>query len=204
MEQYEVVDVMNRVRGAALTWRINLRDAPESVIGVNDWPRLEYSVEITSDNFITSEQGALKVTLVYPCKFNRVTQMSFGKAVWQETRLVLDGYSEQPDARAMMTRWGSYNNSIIFPGHWHNFHGNSIMINVLDPSVFSDLNPVYLFQIELFTLNMLPRKAMYAIQVDPQSNKWHTIQIDTSNQAKLFSAFWKTYHAARAYLQSSP
>jgi hypothetical protein len=203
MEQYEVVDVMNRVRGAALKWQINLRNTPKSVIGENDWLRLDYSVKITSDNFIASEQGALKLTCAYPCKFNRATSLIFAGADWQEDGLVLDGYSEQPHARSMMARWGHYNNSVIFPGHWHDFYGNPIIIDVLNPSVYAQVDPVYLFQMELFTLNMLPRKTMYAVQIEPQSNQWYTTQVDANNQARLFAAFWKTYHAARAYLQDS-
>lgn len=201
MEQYEVNDVMNRTRAAALDLRIGIRSQPRP----NEWIKLSLNIEITSTNFIASEYGALKLTAAYPIKLiNQSTETIFRSSHFESsTGLSIDGENRTPNAQSMMVRWGAHTGNVIFPGDWYNFYGNPISINVPGPSILPD--PIYLIQTELFTMNSQSRKTLFAIRYWPvkeNEEDFRIFPVDNLIYADIRASFWDTYRLAREKLHN--
>ncbi len=187
MEQYEVVDVMNRARGAALNVRLTLQSqTPRDY----HWTTLNVKVQVTSTNFVASEQGALKLTVALPMKITgNVGAVSKGG-------LIVEGYEEVPHANELMLRWGPQIGIVVFPDDWYDF-GN-LSMNLLVPSQHDIPNPTYLMQATLFTLNAVPRKSYYVVT---SSGDDFEMQELTSDFGTVFEAFWSTYHKGIGFLR---
>lgn len=198
MEQYEVVDVMNRTRAAALDLQIKAR----SPYGHKDrpgWWHLPLDIAITSTNFIASEYGALKVTAADPVTFSSGWGNLPLHAYYESAELPLEGESCVPHAQLMMVRWGAHAGSVIFPGDWYNFDRNPIHIDIPSSSLLP--NPTYLIQTELFTMNSQSKKNLYVIRQQPSGGDLEILEIDALNYDSLIASFWETYHAAREKLK---
>jgi hypothetical protein len=193
MEQYEVADVMNRTRAAALALRVDIRGKLQPTNN-KAWNRLLLDFTITSTNFVASEHGALKLTLARPSKFGESVTMSFsGSDIDLNTGLVLDEENDVPHAQSIRARWGVYRGNLVFPGDWYNpFYGNPLDIDL--PSSLPPPLPIYLIQAELFTINSQPKKKLYAIRPGYQE----IFEVDSSNHDEVIASFWTTYHDARA------
>lgn len=200
MEQYEVSDVMNRTRAAALELRIGIRGQSRSKLP-NEWIALPLDVEITSTNFIASEYGALKLIAAYPIKLiNQSTQIIFRSSHFESsTGLILEGEDYTPNAQSVMIRWGAHTGNIIFPGDWYNFYGNPISVDVPNLSLLP--NPTYLLQTELFTMNSQSKKALFAVRQQPSTENLEIFAVDALNYSGTIASFWETYHIARGKLQ---
>lgn len=196
MEQYEVADVMNRQRAAALDLRVDITQlhSPNRL-----FDELRLDMAITSTNYIASEYGALKLTAAYPITFCGSMSMLFQGSAFDESTGLFLGGDDVPHASSIMTRWGAHNGNVIFPGDWYNFYGNGFHIQV--PKLSAIQNPVYLFQTELFTLNSQARKAIFAIGQSGSDEHYELIAVDASNSEVLIASFWQTYHEARKTLK---
>lgn len=190
MEQYEVVDVMNRTRAAVLDLRLTIHQKQDSARP--DHTRLELKMAITNSSFIASEYGALKLTLAKPGMFDRGFTAFSGALDNYVTGLPLDGYVEVPSAESMMIRWGANTGIVIFPGETFNFQNSSVSIYVPQLSVIP--NPTYLIQAELFTINNPSRKSLFAICWLQAENEVALILVDEENYYAQVDGFWQTYH----------
>jgi hypothetical protein len=196
MEQYEVADVMNRSQAAALDLRI-----PRFGVQGSDglWAHLSLGIEVTSTNFVASEYGALKLTLAYPLRFGPSTGLVFpGSEVARVGMVVGDAEAPVPHATSLMVRWGAHTGSVVFPGDWFDFHGNSFQVEVPGLSVIS--SPTYLFKTELFTLNRQSREALFSIQ--RSSDSFEVSSVGADKHAQFVEAFWQTCHVAQEKLAS--
>lgn len=195
VERYETYREM---QGAALALRIAVDGKPQPTRR-SGWVKLRLDVAVTSTNAISSEDGALKLTIAYPVAFSNSTKIVFGAAHFESTGLPLIGYDVVPHAQSMMIRWGSSRGTVIFPGAWHNFYGNPIFVDIPAPSRLP--NATYLLQAELFTVNSQTKKTLYSIQQSPGGD-FGVREVDrgAANYRGLTSSFWATYHAAREKL----
>jgi hypothetical protein len=194
MEQYEVIDVMNRTRAASLATRIQLRQS-ESPYYLKDWTKILLDISVTSNNFVSSEYGALKLTLVKPIDFGEGVLIGAFRSGHHEAEIgfPLEGYEDTPWAESLMMRWGAHTGTIIFPDDWFNFYNNAFVIHVPNPELIAD--PIYLFQIELFTTNSRSKKQIYELRLAPD-NLFEVLKSDEIDYSDLTAAFWRTYHAA--------
>ena len=200
MEQYEVVDVMNPVRGAALELRVCLRDKPHTA-GRKGWIRVEVDIAVTSTNFVASEYGALKLTAAYPVQFDQGLRTFPIVMTPRYIGMPIEGEGDTPWAEQAMVSWGASTGTVVFPGHWHDFGGQSLVLEV--PQLETMRDPTYLVQMELFTLNSHRKKHLFAIRREDYENDLEMIAVDASNRGDLIGAFWRTYHEARLQLQSA-
>ena len=198
MEQYEVVDVMNRIRGADLDLKLNMK---ETNANRENWTRLDLRVSITSKNYIASEYGALKLTFAYPIELvDRIVRLIFRNSFVESTGFYLDGYEGRPRAKSINIRWGASTGNVVFPGDWHSFNNNRIPIEVLDIAHLG--NPVYIFSAELFTINRLPKKLLYSILYDKSEEFFYPIEISPANYQKVIDDYWKTFHEASNFFKN--
>jgi hypothetical protein len=197
MEQYEVVDVMNRTRAAALDLQIQLHQfsPPDKT-----WGELRLDIAITSTNFVASEYGALKLTLAYPLKLSATAALVFPGSQFKPSIGLFLGGEDVPHASAITVRWGAHSGNVIFPGDWYNFYGNGFSIDVPKLSVIP--NSTYLFHTELFTMNSMSKKALYAIRRQASSESFELCSVTALDFDNFVAAFWETYHAARERLKS--
>jgi hypothetical protein len=191
MEQYEVIDAMNRTRGANLDLRIQMHP---SQLSSNVWSELRLDISITSTNFVASEYGALKLTLAYPLRFKSTVSMIFpGSQLMQSTGLPLGG-PDIPHAESLKVRWGAHQGNIVFPGDWYDFYGHGFHIHL--PQLALIFNPCYLLRTELFTMNSQSREALFAIQQQPSSEAFMLLAVDASTRDDVIASFWTTYRRA--------
>ena len=200
MEQYEVVDVMNRTRAAALVLQMRISDPVQPSRGQERDTRY-LRIGITSTNFIASEYGALRLTLAYPIVFHRDVGVVFRGSHLESGGFVPEGLDYLVSAESMMMRWGANTGNVIFPGHWFDFNGNAISIIVPSLSVLP--NPTYLVQAELFTMNSSSKKGLYSIRQKASSDDMETSEVDASNHDSVLAAFQETCYYAQERLQSS-
>jgi hypothetical protein len=192
------------VRGAALDLRIGIHGEPRPVhrptsSATNRWVRLRLDVAVTSTNSVASEEGALKLIFAYPVEFSNATKLLFSSSYFQSTGLRLKGYDVVPHARSLMIRWGGGRGTVIFPGDWHDFYGNSIYVDILELAHLAE--PTYLFRTELFTVNSTARRRLYSMQQGPRGGfRISEVRIDAEGYRSLTQRFWTTYHAAREML----
>lgn len=192
MEQYEVVDVMNRTRAAAL--RLRVIDFQQASERNPVWSQPSFGIAVTSTNYVASEHGALKLTLVYPLHFlsdqlPRVEGFDFMKH-WTALNL----REEVAHAQSVMIRWGAHRGKVVFPGDWFDFHGFRFGILAPSPDIVPD--PIYLFQTEVFTINSIKRTDLYAIRKEEKGDGFQLVEIDSSDRDKWEASFWPTYHKA--------
>lgn len=186
------------VKGAALILRIAVRGKSRPALR-NGWVRLLLDVAITSNNEISSENGALKLKVAWPVVFSNSTKIVFRAAHFEmSTGLQLEGYDAAPHAQSMMFRWGDSLGIVIFPGDWYNFYGNPVAVDVPDPSLLP--NPTYLVQAEVFTVNSQTKKTLYSIQRNANGD-FEIYEVDAANYHSLTASFWATYHSARERLK---
>jgi hypothetical protein len=198
MEQYEVVDVMNRVRGAALALRTDLRRQPEQTHRPG-WLRVLIDIEVTSVNYVASEYGAIKLTAGYPMQLDRGANL-FG-AIRNPMRVGLHIKGEERTAWAeeSMASWGASTGTVIFPGHWHNFHGHPLIMHI--PILGDMRDPTFLIRMELFTLNSIHKMFLFAIRREDHESNFAMVRVVATNRDNLLEAFWRTYHKAQEQLQ---
>lgn len=195
MEQYEVVDVMNRTRGAALDLRIKIQNHQS----YKHWDTLTLEVAVTSTNFIASEYGALKLTLAQPIRFVRSSLLSPSNFN-SSTGLSLEGYDEIARAESYMMRWGANAGVVVFPEDWFDFLGNNhILIEV--PGLARLLSPIYLIKAELFTTSRVSKKLLYTIQQKPLKREFEIHEVNISNQTDIIQLFWETYRKGQKFLR---
>jgi hypothetical protein len=199
MEQYEIVDVMNRTRAAQLVLQIGARTSRNVL--KEDRVNVGLDIAITSSNFISSEHGALKLTIAWPATFSDSTESIFGgnSQFERQTGLQLEGNTDIPHAESALIRWGANTGNIIFPGNWHNFYGNSIYFEVPNISIIP--MPTYLILAELFTLNSQSKKALYAIRQKSDSDDFEVIEVAPETYSNIVEDYWKTFHLVREKFQ---
>lgn len=194
MEQYEVADVMNRTRGAALLLDMTISgewhetaDKRSATFGLR--------VAITSTNLVASEYGALKLTVAWPLAFasNHVWK---GADYDDSEGLYLEGYSETAHAQSVRARWGANHGQVIFPEDWFDFHGNGFRLQMPHPNVFPDFT--YVIEARLFTRNRRSIRYVHFVQ-DVVQNGRPTGQLalvgaDQSNYSELAGQYWDTCH----------
>jgi len=195
----EIGGIGQDVNGADLVLRMAIRGKPQPALR-NRWVRLLLDVAITSRNTVSSENGALKLTVALPIVFSETTKMVFRPAYFEATTgLTLRGYDVVPHAQSMMIRWGTNWGAVIFPGEWHNFFGNPVSLEVPDPSTLP--NPVYLLQADLFTVDSPTKSLLCSIQRNAQGN-FEVSEVGVEGYDALTQSFWATYHSAREKLRS--
>jgi len=191
MEQYEVVDVMNRTRAAAL--RLRVVDFRKLSQTNPIWSQLGFGIAVTSTNYVASEYGAFKLTLAYPLRIVSELQLWGASTLKRQAGLRLR--EEVAHAQSVMIRWGAHKGNVIFPGDWFDFYGQQFRILVPKPQIIQ--NPTYLFQTEIFTLNSTSKVGLYAIQVKEEGDDFRLVQVDPSERDKWEASFWRpTYHKA--------
>ena len=192
MEQYEVVDVMNRTRSAVLDLTLTVSQDEHS--NKPNYTRIKLAASITNNSFMASEYGALKIVLAKPCEYDReITPFTFQGAYFDyATEMYLDGLSDVPHAQSMRFGWGANAGIVIFPGETFSFHKHSIFMYV--PSVSIIPNPIYLLQTEIFTMNNTSRRMLYSIGRQTNGDKFEITLIDGSNYDTRITAFWETYN----------
>jgi len=196
--QNEIGGIGQDVTGADLVLRVAIRGKPQPALR-NRWVSLLLDVAITSSNTISSENGALKLTVALPIVFSETTKIVFRPAYFEmSTGLTLRGYDVVPHAQSMMIRWGANSGTVIFPGQWHDFFGNPVFLEVPDPSILP--NPIYLFRAELFTVNSPTRSMLCSIQRNAQGN-FEVSEVGVEGYDALTESFWATYHLAREKLK---
>ena len=189
MEQFEVIDVMNRTRAAALRLKVEMRHRQTR----NEWSGQSLYIAITSANFVASEYGAVKLTLAYPLEFDTRSGLYIRSHYESATGLSL-GEKYTPHASSITARWaGAYDGSVVFPGDWFDFYGVPCYIRIPKPTLIP--NPVYLLQIELFTINALSHKHLYSIQQEPPDTGFQLCEVGASNRDEMIWKFWATYHS---------
>lgn len=195
MEQYEVVDVMNRSRAASLALHISLAGQPQ-FSDQHLWGKLALDVKITSTNYIASEYGAVKLSFAFPLKLANSTQVIFrGSQFNESTGLFLAGYEDTPPyAQSLKISWGASTGTVIFPDDWYDFNGNRISLTVFNPSMLPP-PATYLIQIELFTMNASSKKFLFSIQ-DQGQDDFRILNVDGANYDEIMASFWPTYHTA--------
>jgi len=199
MEQYEVVDVMNRMRAAALDLRVRMNQGSPSES--ERWTDIGLSLSVTSRNFIASEYGAVKVTAASPVQFGapHMGGLVSEGCLDRSTGLVLEGYNDVPHAQSVMIRWGADKGNVVFPGDWFDFYGRSLSIAVPAASMIPD--PTYLLRTELFTTNSGSRGRLHVIRRRASTDEFEVVDVAESDHDAVFAAFWKTYHKAREKLR---
>ena len=166
----------------------------------NGWVKLRLDVAVTSNNAISSENGALKLTVALPVVFSESTRMVFRAAHFEmSTGLRLPGYDDVPHAQSMKIRWGASQGTVIFPGDWHDFYGNPAFLEVPDPSLLP--NPIYLLFAELFTVNSPAKEMLYSIQRNAEGD-FEIGRVGSEDYHSLAESFWATYHSAREKLKN--
>lgn len=187
------------VKGADLVLRMAIRGNPQPAFR-NGWVRLRLDVAVTSNNTISSETGALKLTVALPIVFSESTQIVFRASHFEmSTGLPLRGYDVVPYAQSLMIRWGTSPGAVIFPGDWHNFYGNPVLLEVPDPSLLP--NPAYLLLAELFTVNSPTKSILWSIQRNAEGDL-EIREVGDEGYRALAESFWATYHSARENLKS--
>lgn len=199
MEQYEVVDAMNRTRGAQLDLQLNMETVNPlgPAFSRPDWPVIYLYAEVTSTNYIASEYGALHLTLVCPMQFSSpYWAPSIGRDFQLKEPAGLDlGTEEVADAQTIIVKWGANEGNIVFPGAWYDFDGKRFSIQV--PPLTRIADPTYLLQFEVFTINAHSTKCLFAIRRRPQTEEFEWLLVDSANYADVIEAFWATYHKAQ-------
>lgn len=196
MEQYEVVDVMNRTRAAAL--RLRVTDFRQLSERNPVWSQLSFGIMVTSTNYVASEYGALKLTLAYPLRF--VTDVAIGRGGDVRKRSWLKLLEEVAHAQSVMVHWGANTGNIVFPGDWFDFYGSEFRILAPVHQIIQD--PIYLFQTEVFTINSISKKNLYVIHKKENGEDFRLVEIDPSDRDKWEASFWPTYHNAMTTLRA--
>jgi hypothetical protein len=192
MEQYEVVDVMNRTRGADLDLSLAMKPTNDVRKG---WKRHTLNLSVTSRNFIASEHGAVKCTFAFPIELDdRSALTSFRNSHVASTGFPIESYGEQPHAKSVLIRWGAYMGAVIFPGDWFSFDDIPLFISFPAPSVVADA--LYLFRIELFTNNRAPKQSMHTISFDSSSLQFKISTVPPNEFDQTMAKFWESYHRA--------
>lgn len=183
----------NTFTGASLLIHI---DSPITSIltPINKVIRLELKVAVTSDNGVSSKEGALKLTITKPLTFSHSTEYyTFSSAEFNKsTGLKLKGYDDVPHGESLMTRWGTSKGIVIFSGNWHDFFGNSILVDT--PSHL--LNPTYLMMAELFNVGSSTKQFLFSIQQKLGTDLFEVDEITEANYWSTVESFWETYKLA--------
>lgn len=188
-----------QLRSAELVLRMAIRGKPQPAPR-NGWVKLRLDVAVTSNNAISSENGALKLTVALPVVFSKSTRMIFRAAHFEmSTGLRLPGYDDVPHAQSMKIRWGASQGTVVFPGDWHDFYGNPVFLEVPDPSLLP--NPIYLLFAELFTVNSPAKGMLYSIQRNAEGD-FEIGRVGSEDYHSLAESFWATYHSAREKLKN--
>ncbi len=192
MEQYEVVDVMNRTRAATLD--VKIESEPRGFVR-QEWEGLDLRISVTSTNFIASEYGQLKIILGPPVRINRRLTCSipgYYPSGYYETFLLQE--RTIPGAEGATIRWGANIGNIIFPGDWHDFNHHPLFIEL--PSLSQMPNPTYLLQAQLFTMNSQGRQFLYAIQ-QQRSTEFHLFRVEPQDEDRMIAAYLDTHKLAQ-------
>jgi predicted HTH transcriptional regulator len=187
MEQYEVVDVMNRTKAAVLDSIIEIKNSYPEDLNL----AIYLSINITSTNYIASEYGAMRMTVAMPMEYhNAIVRDTFGQI--ENCGLLLDGYDDEPHAHSIFVRWGANTGNVIFPGTWYNFHNNSVRTNIPLKTIIP--GSIYLIKIELFTMNSLGRSKLFSL-IANSPQELFIEEVNPENREKIISRFWNTYHS---------
>lgn len=193
MEQYEVVDAMNRSRSAHLVTTLKARKMPpraQECYGIRLFP------EISTENFIASDYGAIKLTIPHPLRVQSTSDLPrSAKPIIRECGLQLPGYDEQPHSTCLRLAWGASSGEIVFPGEPFDFCGGFAFLSA--PLLPDDFQPVFLMEAETFTMNSISRKQLFAITDDTSQLLVRPISELSEEFHRLVGVFWETYHKAR-------
>jgi len=186
MEQYEIVDVMNRAKGAAIETLLLIKRV------VRQRERIDVHVEVrlTSGNHITSEQGEVKFSIIAPLR------------VWTSPYLVTDslrsGTTEEfilPDGTKTYTecswyryRWGHFGpGEAIFPDDWRSVE---IILRYPRPDIEAEVRS--LVSVDAYTLNRRRVSSYYVMRWPVSSESPELIDwsdLDQSEKDSLLEAF---------------
>ena len=190
MAQYEVMDVMNRARGATLEVRLRIKHGP--ILPAIEEQRLRLSLypEVTSANFVASLYGALRITVAPPLSLADARESRvWPQATFKEaSEIRLSEEERVGPCQSLTISWGASRGSgdVILPGVWHDFYENSVPIVI--PQFASFPIPYYLIQTQLFTMNRPVRRDLYAV-VGQAGTGWqfHLTRIDDTNRDELLA-----------------
>ena len=190
MAQYEVMDVMNRARGATLDLRLGIVHGPIALAREGQPFKLLLSPEVTSANFVASLYGALRITVAPPLNLADARESRvWPQATFKEaSEIRLSEEERVGPCQSLTISWGASRGSgdVILPGVWHDFYENSVPIVI--PQFASFPIPYYLIQTQLFTMNRPVRRDLYAV-VGQAGTGWqfHLTRIDDTNRDELLA-----------------
>jgi hypothetical protein len=194
MEQYEVVDVMNRMRGAALEARLTATWRPTMV---RERPRVQVvtlDVEVTSRNYVASEYGALRLTSAWPVDL-RGAASSVGHIPVENTHLRLPGESESADAQTARLTWGLVGKgTVVLSGEWVRPEASGVRLEVPSEAVLPERT--FLLEVQLLTQYMPARTSLFVLRGSPDGSS-PVSEVSATDYTQVVSAFWHTYRAAR-------
>ena len=202
MEQYEVVDAMNRTQGALLAIRLRVSDQSQPV-PMERSGLVPLEIAVTSSNFIASEYGAVTVTAAHPIRLiNDFTRPVFRSCYSNPLEgLHIEGEDYAPNAQLVKIRWGVSTGTVILPGDWHILFHRPVLIQV--PPLSSLPDPTYLIQTELFTMNMRSKQNLFCLRKQSSGEGFEIQEVEPSQHTGIMASFWHTYHAAREKLQKT-
>lgn len=197
MEQYEIVDTINRARGPILDVRLQNPSKPtyrHDRNARNDQIKIEtltLKLELTSHNFIAAEHGEVQIYM----------PRIIGKYHYPQSKEVgvKIGNSDKPASFIKLVyRWSLQEGFVVYPSNWSEY--GSIAIEV--PPAIEISGAVYLIKIELYGPNTAPRSKWF--RVSPESNdynaNWFVIEVEEQDvHSDLADHFWRTHDKAYRY-----
>jgi hypothetical protein len=172
MEHYEVVDAMNRSKGAVLKLQLELAQDSLTEYSQHRYPFTLFA-EITSTNHIASEYGSLRLTILKPIDFrgqpSRATEFIFKDI-------------QVPGAQTINWTWGAAQGAVVYPGDWYH-----LQLLITLPSPVQNLRYVCLFKTELFTQNALKIEQLWIIKFPTFGGPWPgSLEEVTTEDPKTF------------------
>lgn len=205
MEQYEIVDVINRAKGPILReqwkyWHKGIETTQFKALGTGNptkptlpFIRIDLSLEMTSINYISAEYGNFRIYVVHPLwVIGPSSVLPASKA-----GINVGSYPEQAHAQLISYNWSVHQAGGVYPGAWTNLNFPGVFLLLPPPDVIDD--SLYLIKIEINGPNAPTYTSWLEISASTHSpDIWRIQKLDQISD-ELAGKFWHTYRKGIEY-----
>jgi hypothetical protein len=201
MEQYEIVDVMNRTKSAIIDGVVygengkasshHMVDSEESVVVFDT---LKCDVGMKSINHLSAEYGSLSLYIFAPLITNP-KHRTWDNISFRE--ITVGNFADKATAMLLYLNWSAHQNIGVYPDAWIGFTA-ALVLEI--PPIDVVPNPLYLMKLEINAQNSQTRTSWHAvIPLAGLENQWRVQPLGASLLNSQAEVFWQTYHAAWSY-----
>lgn len=172
MEQYDVVDTINRSKGAYLESRLTVSPA-----GTGDRGKMPLWVNfnLRSKNYLASEYGAYRLLFPMSINYDQNRLHYIAQEAEFDSSIIdypaLDGSFR---CNTVTMTWGANEGKVILPHKWNKMHKRGIPI-VINRNQFPAGSSIFL-KTELFTSNAPVREQFFIVSIDESKQHMPTYQ----------------------------